>query len=180
MKNIIILILFFLSNNISSQNIICYREVYSNKRNFEKYCANEIKKKSECPPLPIFNIKTKKIFNIPMDIRKILFPFNEIDSVTIKTAGKLINFNEKNGINNLSNVFFNYYTFRYYNMPVSTTINCNGIIDPTIKYEILFYFKNKQIKFINYYSNNDLKSNFNNDEINLMDITEEKIEILVK
>lgn len=153
---------------------------YSNHRNFEKYCANEIKKTAECPPPPpMVIVKTKKIFNIPTDIRKTLFPFSEIDSVQLKTEEKLLSFNDEKKLNYLSNIFFNYYTFRYCELPIDIVESCDGIVEPSIEFEIIFYFKNKQVKYIRYYTNQEQKSNFDFEEQKSLDITREKIALLV-
>lgn len=182
-KLILITLLFLFSYNLFSQDLSYYRLEYANRRNLAEFTLLEFKRGSISTAVSMVR-ETKKLFYIPADIRKQLYPFNKIDSIVIKTQEKNIFFNNAIKLDEVSNILFNYYTSRGFKT-TSVTKDCDGNIrQPNVAYCVLFYSSNKEVKYVNYYGGYNYRgkdwTNFSAEEIAEMDITEEKIRLLVE
>ncbi len=103
-----------------------------------------------------------------------------MDSILIKKENEIITYKSEHDFKTVSNIFFNYYTLRYWALPVSITYSCDGEVKPEIDYEVLIYIKNGIKKYIRYYSNGEEKTNFDEVTTNSLDITLEKIKMIVE
>ncbi len=206
MKKIFLLYILFVFSGMSAQNnkLEELRKLY-NKGNFKIYQDNiKLSEKREelPPPSPQQKDKRKnkliKLFNIPLNERINLYPFNLFDSIYVvmpnyienideprnyleqkyHNEGRLISNDEKN---KLSDVLFNYYKLTYNNELGSyNKYGCECIEKEFPKMILLFKKNGKFEKFLAIPTEIYNRWNFSNDEIAFFDLSKEKEELILK
>ncbi|MBW1655567.1 hypothetical protein [Flavobacterium quisquiliarum] len=138
------------------------------------------------------------LFKIPLEKRKILFPFSKYDSVYVATP-KYYEDKEprnylkskfhdskilltENQLNKISDILFNYYLIKYDNtIELSYKITgCSGIEDTYPKIILLFVKDSKTKDYIAFPRQIFRRTTFNNQELKGLDISSEKEKLIIE